>query len=83
MSLATAEVEVLLRVRFVRRPTRYGAAMAPPLAVLLDVGGVFFLPDHERIVGAFARAEHPVAAEMLDDAHYAAAVRFGSSGCRG
>src|SRR6478609_1699207 len=51
--------------------------MAPPLAVLLDVGGVFLLPDHERIVGAFARAEHPVAAEMLGDAHYAAAVRFG------
>ncbi len=51
--------------------------MAPPLAVLLDVGGVFFLPEHERIVGAFARAEHPVVADMLDDAHYAAAVRFG------
>ncbi len=51
--------------------------MAPPLAVLLDVGGVFLLPDHERILGAFARAEHPVAAETLDDAHYAAAVRFG------
>jgi len=51
--------------------------MAPPLAVLLDVGGVFLLPDHQRIVGAFTRAEHPVAAETLDDAHYAAAVRFG------
>lgn len=51
--------------------------MTPPLAVLLDVGGIFLLPDHERIGGAFARAEHPVAAEVLDDAHYAAAVRFG------
>jgi FMN phosphatase YigB (HAD superfamily) len=45
--------------------------------VLLDVGGVFLLPDHQRIVGAFTRAEYPVAAETLDDAHYAAAVRFG------
>lgn len=52
--------------------------MAPPLAVLLDVGGVFLLPDHQRIVGAFGRAEHPVAADTLDDAHYAAAVRFGT-----
>jgi FMN phosphatase YigB (HAD superfamily) len=52
--------------------------MAPPLAVLLDVGGVFLLPDHQRIIGAFARAEHPVAAELLDDAHYAAALRFGT-----
>jgi HAD superfamily hydrolase (TIGR01549 family) len=51
--------------------------MTSPLAVLLDVGGVLFLPDRDRIMGAFARAEHPVATEMLDDAHYAAAVRFG------
>ena len=52
--------------------------MAPPLAVLLDVGGVFLLPDHERVGGAFTRAEYPVPAETLDDAHYAAAVRFGT-----
>jgi putative hydrolase of the HAD superfamily len=45
--------------------------------VLLDVGGVFLLPDHERIAGAFARAEYPVPIATLDDAHYAAAVRFG------
>ncbi len=51
--------------------------MARPTAVLLDVGGVFLLPEHHRILGAFTRAEHPVAAEILDDAHYAAAVRFG------
>jgi FMN phosphatase YigB (HAD superfamily) len=51
--------------------------MARPAAVLLDVGGVFLLPDHERIAGAFARAEHPVPATTLDDAHYAAAARFG------
>jgi len=51
--------------------------MARPAAVLLDVGGVFLLPDHERIAGAFARAEYPVPIATLDDAHYAAAVRFG------
>ena len=50
--------------------------MARPAAVLLDVGGVFLLPDHERIAGAFARAEHPVPTATLDDAHYAAARRF-------
>jgi FMN phosphatase YigB (HAD superfamily) len=51
--------------------------MARPAAVLLDVGGVFLLPEHERIAGAFARAEHPVAVGVLDHAHYAAAQRFG------
>jgi putative hydrolase of the HAD superfamily len=51
--------------------------MARPAAVLLDVGGVFLLPEHERIAGAFARAEHPVAVGALDHAHYAGAQRFG------
>jgi putative hydrolase of the HAD superfamily len=51
--------------------------MPRPTAVLLDVGGVFLLPEHERILGAFTRAEHAVVAEVLDDAHYAAAARFG------
>ena len=36
--------------------------------MLLDVGGVFLLPDHERIAGAFARAEYPVPIATLDDA---------------
>lgn len=40
-------------------------------AVLLDVGGVFHLPDHERIVAAMARAGVPVEAGQLDRAHYA------------
>lgn len=52
--------------------------MARPAAVLLDVGGVFLLPEHQRILGAFARAEHAVSAELLDDAHYAAAAWFGT-----
>jgi putative hydrolase of the HAD superfamily len=51
--------------------------MARPTAVLLDVGGVFFLPEHDRILGAFARAEHAVTGAVLDDAHYAGAERFG------
>ena len=49
----------------------------PPVAVLLDVGGVFFVPEHDRILGAFARAglnpafkgthllRHSLASEML------------------
>jgi putative hydrolase of the HAD superfamily len=40
-------------------------------AVLLDVGGVFHLPDHDRIVAAMARAGVAVDAADLDRAHYA------------
>jgi len=47
-----------------------------PEAVLLDAGGVFFLPDPERIIGAFTRAECPVAEGVLASAHYRAAARF-------
>jgi FMN phosphatase YigB (HAD superfamily) len=46
--------------------------------VLLDAGGVFVLPDPERIVGAFTRAECSVSREVLADAHYRAAARFGT-----
>jgi putative hydrolase of the HAD superfamily len=48
----------------------------PPAAVLLDAGGVFVLPDPDRILGAFVRAECSVSREVLADAHYRAAVRF-------
>jgi putative hydrolase of the HAD superfamily len=44
---------------------------APVQAVLLDVGGVFHLPDHDRIVAALARAEVTVDPAGLDRAHYA------------
>jgi putative hydrolase of the HAD superfamily len=44
---------------------------APVRAVLLDVGGVFHLPDHDRIVAALARAEVTVDPAGLDRAHYA------------
>jgi putative hydrolase of the HAD superfamily len=50
----------------------------PPTAVLLDAGGVFVLPDPDRILGAFARAECSVEREVLTAAHYRAAVRFGT-----
>jgi len=50
----------------------------PPAAVLLDAGGVFVLPDPDRILGAFARAECAVEREVLTAAHYRAAVRFGT-----
>jgi putative hydrolase of the HAD superfamily len=50
--------------------------MPAPKAVLLDVGGIFHLPDHDRIVAAFARAQVKVAAGNLDRAHYAGAAEF-------
>lgn len=43
----------------------------PLEAVLLDVGGVFHLPDHDRIAGAMERAEVVIDAAELDRAHYA------------
>jgi putative hydrolase of the HAD superfamily len=49
-----------------------------PEAVLLDAGGVFVLPDPERILDAFTRAECSVPREVLAEAHYRAAARFGT-----
>jgi putative hydrolase of the HAD superfamily len=50
--------------------------MTPPEAVLLDAGGVFVLPDPDRIVGAFRRSECEVDPAVLPDAHYRAAAGF-------
>jgi putative hydrolase of the HAD superfamily len=50
--------------------------MLPPKAVLLDAGGVFLLPDHDRIAGAFGRAECAAPVHLLDRAHYFAAAAF-------
>ena len=50
--------------------------MPAPKAVLLDVGGIFHLPDHDRVIGAFARAEVTVGPDVLDRAHYAGAAQF-------
>jgi putative hydrolase of the HAD superfamily len=47
-----------------------------PEAVLLDVGGIFLLPDHERILGALERGGVTGTADRLDDAHYRGASRF-------
>lgn len=44
--------------------------------VLLDVGGIFFVPVHDRILGAFSRAGLTPPVEMLDRAHYAGALAF-------
>jgi putative hydrolase of the HAD superfamily len=45
--------------------------MPPIEAVLVDVGGVLVLPDHDRIAGAFERAGVSVDRACLDRAHYA------------
>jgi FMN phosphatase YigB (HAD superfamily) len=50
--------------------------MHAPKAVLLDVGGVFLAPDHDRILGAFERAGFRTDADVLDRAHYAGARAF-------
>jgi FMN phosphatase YigB (HAD superfamily) len=47
-----------------------------PKAVLLDVGGVLLLPDHERMLGALVRAGFTPSDEVLDNAHYAGAARL-------
>ena len=50
--------------------------MPAPKAVLLDVGGIFFLPDRDRVAGAFQRAEIFVAPATIDAAHYVGAAQF-------
>jgi putative hydrolase of the HAD superfamily len=44
--------------------------------VLLDVGGVFLVPEHDRILGALARAGCAATVEVLDRAHYEGARSF-------
>ena len=48
---------------------------ARPEAVLLDVGGVFLVPEHDRIRGAFGRAGLTPTVD-LDRAHYEGALSF-------
>ncbi len=52
--------------------------LARPEAVLLDVGGVFLLPEHQRIRDAFARAGIAAVDDTvdLDVAHFTGAARF-------
>lgn len=49
--------------------------MTDPKAVLLDVGGVLLLPDHDRMLGALARAGFTPTVD-LDRAHYAGAAQL-------
>jgi putative hydrolase of the HAD superfamily len=51
-----------------------------PKAVLLDVGGIFFVPEHDRILHAFDAAGLTPSADILDRAHYAGAVAFPADG---
>jgi putative hydrolase of the HAD superfamily len=39
-------------------------------AVLLDLGGVFYLPDHDRVLDALARLQLTIEHHRLDQAHY-------------
>jgi putative hydrolase of the HAD superfamily len=48
--------------------------------VLLDVGGVFFVPEHRRILQAFASEGLTPPAGILDRAHYAGARAFPADG---
>jgi FMN phosphatase YigB (HAD superfamily) len=50
--------------------------MPRPRAVLLDAGGVFLLPEPDRILAAIARAGCEPESPRLHDAHYRAAARF-------
>jgi putative hydrolase of the HAD superfamily len=45
--------------------------MPPIEAVLVDVGGVLVLPNHDRVAGALGRAGMHVDRSRLDRAHYA------------
>ncbi len=50
-------------------------------AVLLDLGGVFYLPDHEHMLRALDRLEVAMERDRLDEAHYrgVAAIRHDPS----
>lgn len=48
-------------------------------AVLLDLGGVFYLPDHARIGGALRRLGVDIEPDDLDRAHYEGVAALGDS----
>jgi len=56
--------------------TRDPHTTGAPSAVLLDAGGVFVLPEHDRVLGAFERAGWLPEAGVLDTAHYRGAAAF-------
>jgi putative hydrolase of the HAD superfamily len=47
-------------------------------AVLLDLGGVFYLPDHDRMRSALARLDVVADPDDLDRAHYAGIAALGN-----
>jgi putative hydrolase of the HAD superfamily len=57
-----------------RRPDH--SRLPRPQAVLLDVGGIFHLPDHQRIRDAMARGGFTADGADFDRAHYAGAIAF-------
>jgi putative hydrolase of the HAD superfamily len=58
------------------RPGRF-STVSPVRAVFLDLGGVFYLPDHERMVAALARLEVAIERDRLDEAHYHGVAALG------
>ena len=61
-----------------RRPIR-SSPVSEVQAVLLDLGGVFYLPDHDRMVAALARLDLDVDRDRLDEAHYRGSPRSNTS----
>ncbi len=55
---------------------RYGRAMGPVRALLVDAGGTLVLPDHGTVVEVLATIGVEVDREHLDDAHYAGMAAF-------
>jgi FMN phosphatase YigB (HAD superfamily) len=52
------------------------ASTTAPEAVLLDVGGIFLLPERTRVVAALARGGVEIEGAEVDDAHYRGAAHF-------
>ncbi len=65
-------------------PHRLRPVLCPAMpaidAVLLDIGGVFHLPDPARIAAACERAEHPIDQSGVPRAHYRATTVFDHPG---
>lgn len=56
------------------------ASLGRPAAILLDVGGVFILPDHREMVSALAAGGFAVDPSRLDEAHYRGIAAWDAAG---
>lgn len=56
--------------------TQVLAEASRPEVVLLDVGGVFLLPDPAHLAGVYRRAGFEVTVAVLLEAHYVAAIAY-------